>query len=164
MAIERINLRLDTSIQSEREFLEAYASISRSRRQEWLRSLIRAGMAATSNSQTIVVPQPVSHVAASVTSSALDVASMAGQATQTKVIAPPKQGAPAPARVAQAPAVAPHEAAASLEAGPASSVAQPQSTPAVVKPKAAKGSASVLKGFLPESGLLPESGATSALS
>lgn len=162
MAIERINLRLDTSIQSEREFLEAYASISRSRRQEWLRSLIRAGMAATSNSQTIVVPHPVSHVGASVTSSALDVASMAGQAPQTKVIAPTKQGDPAPARVA--PAVAPHEAAASLEAGPASAVAQPQSTPAVVKPKAAKGSASVLKGFLPESGLLPESGATSALS
>lgn len=156
MAIERINLRLDTSIQSEREFLEAYESISRSRRQEWLRSLIRAGMAATSNCQTIVVPQPVSHVAASVISSGLDVASMAGQAPQTNVIASPKQRDPAPARVE--PAVAPHEAAASLEAGPASAVAQPQSTPAVAKPKAAKGSASVLKGFL------PESGATSALS
>lgn len=156
MAIERINLRLDSSIQSEREILAVYESISRSRRQEWLRSMIRAGMAATSNCQSIVVPQPAAHVAASVISPATNVALMPGQAPQANVIVSPSQSDPAPARVVSA--VAPYAAPASVEAGSTPTVAQPQSTPAEVKPKTTKGSASVLKGFL------PESSAASALS
>lgn len=153
MAVERINLRLDSTIQSEREILAAYEAISRSRRQEWLRSVIRAGMAATSNGQPIVVPQ----MAAPAISPATAAPTVTHQATPMSSPGPlgaPLAGVPSvPAQVVPPPSM---EQAAAPSAAP--SMAPTQSSPVDVKPKASKGSASLLKGFL------PESSAASALS
>lgn len=158
MAVERINLRLDSTIQSEREILAAYEAISRSRRQEWLRSVIRAGMAAASNGQPIVVPQ----MAAPAISPATAAPTVTCQPHQaTPMTSPGPLDAPL-AVVASVPAqVVPPP---SMEQAAAPSMAPTQSAPVEVKPKASKGSAALLKGFLPESGLLPESSAASALS
>lgn len=146
MAVERINLRLDSTIQSEREILAAYEAISRSRRQEWLRSVIRAGMAATSNGQPIVVPQ----MAAPAISPATAAPTVTHRVTPMSSPGPlgaPLAGVPSvPAQVVPPPSM---EQAAAPSAAP--SMAPTQSSPVDVKPKASKGSASLLKGFLPES-------------
>lgn len=42
---ERIVLRLDKQIAFERDFSEQYQSVPRARRQEWIRSVLRAGLA-----------------------------------------------------------------------------------------------------------------------
>lgn len=156
MAVERINLRLDSTIQSEREILAAYEAISRSRRQEWLRSVIRAGMAATSNGQPIVVPQMAAPAISPATATPT-VTHDPHQATPMSSPGPlgaPLAGVPSvPAQVVPPPSM---EQAAAPSAAP--SMAPTQSSPVDVKPKASKGSASLLKGFL------PESSAASALS
>ncbi|WP_157896825.1 hypothetical protein [Acidovorax carolinensis] len=56
----KILLRIDESIPFEREFFEAYRNISRSRRQEWMRSVLRAGYSAaklTGNFQNAAIPE-----------------------------------------------------------------------------------------------------------
>jgi hypothetical protein len=42
----KIVLRLDPAIEFEKEFAEQYQAVPRSRRQEWLRSVLRTGLCA----------------------------------------------------------------------------------------------------------------------
>lgn len=46
MPLDRIVLRLDKNIPFELEILQAYNAMSRPRRQEWMRSLLRSGVVA----------------------------------------------------------------------------------------------------------------------
>lgn len=55
----KILLRIDESIPFEREFFEAYKNIKRSRRQEWMRNVLRDGYSAaklTGDFQNAAIP------------------------------------------------------------------------------------------------------------
>lgn len=64
--IEKLPLRLDLDVPSEKKIYDAYCALPRSRRQEWLRSILKAGMAVQSAAEANVMPptnamQPLAH-------------------------------------------------------------------------------------------------------
>lgn len=141
MALERLVLRLDPSILAEREILTAYESVSRARRQEWLRSVIRAGMACAG--QTVVVPQLVD------TPAPQTVPASTNQVRQSSATSAQPQADTDPSVVAEAPITPARTALLEPVAAPVAGRIQTQPVEAPVK--ASKRSSSVLKGFLPES-------------
>lgn len=70
MATSRITLLLDPTIEFEQHVISTYAAMSRGRRQEWLRALLRTALCATSEGPAgreaglSIVPGPVQRAAA----------------------------------------------------------------------------------------------------
>ncbi len=75
MTATRIVLRLDPAIDFEREFAERYQATPRSRRQEWTRNVLRAGLACAERpvpAPTLPAPPPVPAARATVLKGFLD--------------------------------------------------------------------------------------------
>lgn len=128
---EKIQLRLDMSVPFEREFARAYRETSRSRRQEWMRQVLRLGLQALKASE-----QPGS----------AGMALLVGGAGGWSAARAPSPE-PAPSQPAPAAAAAPSPLAA------AQPTALPAEEPAIEAASGSDGeSAEALKGFFPDIG------------